>query len=226
MEMVLRQPQHAGIDARRVTAITGVLVLHLLVAGALLLPRQPAELTPRPAIETDVVFVPIDEVAPPPIPPPPPPVNIQPVAPPVATTPVAPLPAPAPLSSAPQVVVDTPSSEPATLPSTSEIPATGVMPSAPAGLVTLQTLRSPSPPYPRRALAREIEGTTMLRVLVGADGLPQTIEVERSSGNRDLDLAAVRGLKRWTFKPYRMDGQARPVWARVPVQFKIDSNRR
>jgi len=93
--------------------------------------------------------------------------------------------------------------------------------SVPSQMVSLQTRYAPPPLYPRRELMREIDGTVELRVLVSIEGLPQTVEVIGGNGNRNLQMAAVRGVKRWRFKPYAVDGVTRPVWARVPVVFRI-----
>jgi protein TonB len=54
-------------------------------------------------------------------------------------------------------------------------------------------------PYPGDAAKLHQQGTVILSVLVGADGRPQTIEIEKSSGFRTLDNAAREALRRWTF---------------------------
>jgi protein TonB len=75
--------------------------------------------------------------------------------------------------------------------------------------------------YPIKALQRGEHGTVVLRVLVGADGNPQTIEIERSSGSRDLDNAARDAVKRWTFQPGTHNGVKQSAWARVPISFDL-----
>jgi protein TonB len=77
--------------------------------------------------------------------------------------------------------------------------------------------------YPRDALIRGEHGTVVLRVLVGTDGLPQTVEIERSSGSRSLDIAARDAVKHWSFRPGTRDGVAHSAWARVPIAFDLST---
>lgn len=214
----------APTSQRRIAAITGVLIMHTVLVGALLLPRQPLEFAPPPLPPLDDIEISFIDLPPPPPPPPPPPEPIELVRAPTPTPIVAPpAPVPAPVPNEPNdVIVDTPSPTPisqAPIDSTIDR-VSGAL--APGELVRLETRQAAVPPYPRRELARGIEGSTRLRVLVGVDGRPQQISVLRSSGNRNLDLAAMRGVKRWLFKPYTVAGIPRPVWAEVPVSFKID----
>lgn len=86
----------------------------------------------------------------------------------------------------------------------------------------LEYASAPAPSYPPEALARELEGTVMLRVLVDVDGSPLSVEIDRSSGHRKLDDAARRQvLRKWKFKPAIKDGQAIQVYGIVPVSFTL-----
>ena len=86
----------------------------------------------------------------------------------------------------------------------------------------LEYASAPAPSYPPDALARELEGTVMLKVLVDVDGSPLSVEIERSSGHRKLDDAARRQvLRKWKFKPAIKDGQAIQVYGIVPVSFTL-----
>ena len=49
----------------------------------------------------------------------------------------------------------------------------------------------------------------MLKVLIGADGSPQEVTVEKSSGSRDLDQAAIAAVKTWMFNPGQKGGRPR-----------------
>jgi len=75
--------------------------------------------------------------------------------------------------------------------------------------------------YPIKALQRGEHGTVILRVLVGVDGLPQAVEIDRSSGSRDLDNAARDAVKHWTFQPGTVNGVKQAAWARVPISFDL-----
>ena len=75
--------------------------------------------------------------------------------------------------------------------------------------------------YPRIALNNHIEGTVLLRVLVGLDGGVEQIEIERTSGSRDLDRAAREAVMKWKFKPGMRAGAAYSAWALVPISFTL-----
>lgn len=63
----------------------------------------------------------------------------------------------------------------------------------------LAVLHQEAPAYPSRARRAGREGEVHCRIVVGADGLPLTVEIERSSGSEDLDRAAQDALARWRF---------------------------
>jgi len=76
-------------------------------------------------------------------------------------------------------------------------------------------------PYPIIALRNHEQGTVTLRVLVGADGKAQAVEIDRSSGSHALDVAARDAVRHWTFKPGMRAGVAYAAWAIVPVSFSL-----
>ena len=78
-------------------------------------------------------------------------------------------------------------------------------------------------PYPHDAAQRHEQGTVILRVLVSADGLPQTIEIEKSSGARSLDNTARAAVARWTFQPGTLNGVRAALWAHVPIAFTLQN---
>jgi len=79
------------------------------------------------------------------------------------------------------------------------------------------------PAYPIQALQAGVQGTVMLKVLVGPAGKPLQVMIERSSGSRILDDAARRHvLAAWRFHPAIRDGHATEAWAVVPVRFNLD----
>jgi len=61
----------------------------------------------------------------------------------------------------------------------------------------------------------------MLKVLVGPDGVPQDIQVEKSSGSRLLDQAAIEAVKQWVFNPGQKAGKAASGYALVPIDFNL-----
>lgn len=87
----------------------------------------------------------------------------------------------------------------------------------------LEIALGPAPPYPREALREGLEGTVVLRLLVGVDGRPIDVVVERSSGHRLLDAAARRHvLAKWTFRPAMRDGRPVQAIGLLPVDFSLD----
>ena len=88
--------------------------------------------------------------------------------------------------------------------------------------MSLQYDMAPAPGYPRDALREGVQGTVLLQVLVDVDGRPLRVEVQRSSGDRRLDVAARRQvLDHWRFRPAMRDGHAVQAIGLVPVAFNL-----
>lgn len=98
----------------------------------------------------------------------------------------------------------------------------GATPAAPT--CTPPTYAQASPPkYPPSAVAERLEGTAVLRMLVGADGTVKELGFERSTGHVVLDDAVISAAGRWTFNPARCDGKPVENWTLVPFRFDLDS---
>lgn len=92
----------------------------------------------------------------------------------------------------------------------------------PIAAVRLEYADAPAPAYPRDALRMKLEGTVLLQVLVDVDGRPLDVQVQTSSGHRQLDEAARRHvLKRWMFRPAMREGRAVQAVGLVPVAFAL-----
>ncbi len=76
--------------------------------------------------------------------------------------------------------------------------------------------------YPEAAAGDGVEGTCVLKVLVGENGEVLSVEVTRSAGDRRLDKAAMEYVRRWRYRPAVQDGQPRRVNTRATVQFALD----
>jgi protein TonB len=83
-------------------------------------------------------------------------------------------------------------------------------------------LRNPSPAYPAAARRSGEEGTVMLRVLVGTEGAPREVVLERTSGSPALDAAALATVKNWRFLPARRGGEPQEAWVLVPIVFRLE----
>lgn len=64
-------------------------------------------------------------------------------------------------------------------------------------------------------------GTVLLRVHVGPDGQPYSVDLVQSSGSRALDRAASDAVRRWRFRPAVRDGQAIAASVQVPITFNL-----
>ena len=84
-----------------------------------------------------------------------------------------------------------------------------------------QPVSSPAPRYPRDAQRRGESGTALLRVHVGADGEPVSVDLVEGSGSRSLDRAAVDAVRRWHFDPAMRGGQPVAGTVQVPITFSL-----
>lgn len=205
----------------RVAGLSVALIVHVVMFSMLMLPpRADSKLLDDDDPTLDVVFI-----EPPPPPPPEPP----------EPPPPPPEDEPPPEEPPPEIIPDLPP-PPAPPPPVISAPVTEasfaapVAPPAPPG--------PPPPPdvgaslgadyqnrrglrYPPQALRRREEGTVTLRVYVDANGDPETVELQRSSGSRNLDQAAIRAVRTWKFRPGMQDGRPVGGWVVVPIQFRL-----
>lgn len=208
----------SGLLMRATELLVPVEVLARLIAPPVIAPPTPVVEPPRPVAKA------------------PPPSVAKPIPPRAEATPEkppqAPLrPQPAPL---PQAVA-----EPA--PSAQSSPA----PNAPTGLATppqsaavsaaptapavqlpssdADYLQNPEPKYPENSQRLNEQGTSTIRVLIGADGLPQRAEIGKSSGFDRLDRAALATVLRWRFVPGKRNGVPEAMWFSVPIVWKLTS---
>jgi protein TonB len=223
MQAAIRSVSRQSIDPKRVAAWSGVLLLHVWVLGMMLLPREATLPFKKPELAIDPVIM-FDPVDPPPLPPPtidvpPPPITIHRIAPPPT---VVPTPTDMPATTTVDVVLDTRTEEPRMAPGPVDVRPSGDSGSGEGVLLNLRVLVKQQPAYPRRELARGIEGEVVLRVLVNETGDPQTIEVIGGTRNRNFEASAIKAIKRWKFQPHTVDGVPRAAWARVPVSYTLD----
>jgi protein TonB len=79
-----------------------------------------------------------------------------------------------------------------------------------------------APEYPRDSLSKGEQGTTSLRILVGADGKAIDSEIEASSHSRKLDVAAQRALMECSFKPQPADSKPAQQWVKTDFIWKLN----
>jgi len=80
---------------------------------------------------------------------------------------------------------------------------------------------NPAPDYPALAQDRGLQGQVILKVQVLATGKPAAINVEKSSGHKVLDDAAIKAVQGWAFEPARRGQTPIDGWVKVPLNFKL-----
>lgn len=78
------------------------------------------------------------------------------------------------------------------------------------------------PKYPPQAVRQHMTGKVLLKVLVGVDGSPEEVTVEKSSGSRLLDQAAIEAVKNWKFNAGSKGGKPSRGYALVPIEFNLN----
>ncbi|MBD9479753.1 energy transducer TonB [Pseudoxanthomonas sp. PXM02] len=210
------------IDIGRIAAIAAAIAVHAAALLMLLMPMAAPTVTPTVRQKPIVHWYDREKVEPEK------PVEAQ-IVKPTTPKPVEPRPAVKPVED--QKVIDVPvivdsGSERAVDTATPVIDSGdtgGVgLPAGPMPSATLEYVHATSPRYPIAELRGGIEGTVILRVLVDIDGKPATVTVETSSGNRNLDRAALQHvLKTWRFKPAMQNGQVVQAYGLVPIAFSL-----
>ena len=159
-------------------------------------PPEPPSLTPKLALPQ--IVVPKVELE---VPPPPNDIPVQ------ATTEVQPMPEPA-------------------QPTQSDVPAQPTTPSANSGAMRSAVLADANgcakPNYPANAARNGETGTVTLALLVGLDGRVTGSRIQKSSGSRDLDRAAVNALSLCQFKPAMHNGVPEAGWAQIAYVWSLE----
>lgn len=81
-------------------------------------------------------------------------------------------------------------------------------------------LKMDPPSYPEEARANRIEGTVMVRALVGTTGLVKEAHVVE--GHESLAPAALKAVTGATFQPAQKDGTPVETWVQVPIKFALN----
>ena len=69
--------------------------------------------------------------------------------------------------------------------------------------------------YPKAALMNEESGVVSLSILVMADGSVTDSKVDKSSGSKTLDKAAIKIYTACKYSPGIKDGKSEQAWAKV-----------
>jgi TonB family protein len=100
----------------------------------------------------------------------------------------------------------------------------GPLPSLPAGATAPVLVRRVDPVYPEMAKQLRLGGDVTLRLVVEADGTTGQIDVV-SGGKAGFGEAAAEAVRKWVYRPARVDGQPVAVWKIVRVRFTMEPER-
>ena len=116
--------------------------------------------------------------------------------------------------------------QPAAAPIGAPVAAEAVAPAAPARVELPSTdadyLNNPRPAYPPLSKRMGEQGKVVVRVLIGADGLPQKADIRTSSGFERLDQAALATVMKWRYVPGKRAGAPEAMWFNVPINFVLE----
>ena len=76
--------------------------------------------------------------------------------------------------------------------------------------------------YPKASLMNEEQGTVTMSFLVSPDGSVVESKLEKTSGFKNLDKAAIKSISACKFKPGTKDGAPAQTWAKVDYALKLD----
>lgn len=203
------------------------MLLHVAALWALQsgLLRRAAEVVIPVQILSEFVEPPKPKEPPPPPPPPPEPKKQ------VTKTPPPPRPQairePKPSPSAPTGTLEPPPpAAPVAAPAPPEPPAPPPAPPAPPSVQLPSSnadyLQNPKPVYPAMSKRLGEQGKTIVRVLIGVDGLPKQASIFRSSGYERLDEAARTAVMGWRYVPGKRNGVVEPMEFNVPINWVLN----
>lgn len=88
------------------------------------------------------------------------------------------------------------------------------------GVTTPRAVYTPDPEYSEDARKAKYQGTAILGLTVGGDGLPYDICVLNALGH-GLDEKSIEAVKHWKFEPGVKDGRTVPVRLSVETEFRL-----
>lgn len=75
--------------------------------------------------------------------------------------------------------------------------------------------------YPKASLMNEEQGVTSMAFLVSADGKVLESKLEKTSGFKSLDKAAMSAITSCRFKPGSKDGKPDSTWTKVEYSWTL-----
>ncbi|SFU83042.1 energy transducer TonB [Pseudoduganella namucuonensis] len=226
------QPTAAAIRAdlqrpgrRNTLALATLAGATVLLHAAVIVALRNAPPAEAPPLKAEPLAL---EFAPPPPPPPPPP---EPPKPQVAKVVPVPVRAAPPMPVVSQVTDGPATADTVQVATTPPPPAPPVAAAPPAPPPPPEPVteprgfagyrNNPAPEYPAMAQDRGLQGHVILKVQVLASGKPANVLVDKSSGHKILDDAAVKAVLSWAFDPAKRGQTPIDGWVKVPLNFKL-----
>lgn len=88
------------------------------------------------------------------------------------------------------------------------------------GVIAPRVIIRKEPDYSEEARAARLEGTVLVSLVVGGDGSPRNISVEKRVGF-GLDEKTIEAVSAWRFAPGQKDGSPVPVLTTLEVNFRL-----
>jgi protein TonB len=212
----------SGTKATKLAVVAGI---HVLLGVALIHSINTRHVQ-MPKIAEDLLVMIQPEVPPPPPPPIEPPKPMPKVAPPEIVAPKVEVETPPPQD--PPQLQTTTEADPAPAQPTAQVQAEAppAQPTDNSGAMRTAVLADPNgcakPNYPAAAARNGETGTVTLALLVGTDGKVSSSRVQKSSGHRELDRAAVNALSMCRFKPATNNGAPEAGWAQIAYVWTLE----
>jgi TonB family protein len=89
-----------------------------------------------------------------------------------------------------------------------------------AGVNPPSVLQKVEPEYSEEGRAAGLQGTVVVQVVIGPDGVARDARILRGLG-LGLDEQAIEAISRWQFKPGVKDGEPVPVAATIEVNWRL-----
>ncbi|MES1240531.1 MAG: M56 family metallopeptidase [Acidobacteriota bacterium] len=85
-----------------------------------------------------------------------------------------------------------------------------------------KALSTTAPVYPEKAKTAKIEGIAVIDTVIDESGRVRQPRIKATSGDKDLDKAAIDAVSQWTFKPATLDGRPVEVYYTLTIRFALD----
>jgi protein TonB len=79
------------------------------------------------------------------------------------------------------------------------------------------------PVYPASAKTAGVQGTVILRAVIGMDGRPLSLRVMNNDIDPELARAAIGAVSQWRYRPTLLNGEPIEIDTTIMVNFSLES---